>query len=276
MIFKAQKKIPIFCYHSLTAYGTAYHENDHTALESDLKSLKNEGYRAISINDTVAFIRGKKNFSRSDKVFLLTFDDAPYWDYFNYSDNVLGTVKSFAQIIKESGMFTSDNRPVSFAIASEEARNILDKTCIAGRGEWDSSWWEKSIDQGIFEVANHSWDHVHPTLDKVCQRNNHKGDFSLIKTYDDANLQIREANIEIKRIVNSKNSNYFAYPYGHVSDYLKNTYFPNYTKEHNIIAAFSTGGRFATKKDSIWDIPRLVCGEHWKSSQEFIKIITAG
>lgn len=273
-MFFTTKRIPIFCYHSLTVNGTQYHENDHIAMESDLAELKNRGYKPISVEKLVDFIQGKCSITKKEKVFVLTFDDAPYWDYHDYSDDIIGHVKSFNRIVKESGLFTQhDVMPMSFAIASEAARTALDKTCIAGRDEWNSRWWQQAIKEGYMEIGCHSWDHLHPSLENVQQRQNLKGNFALIDTYQDADVQIRQANEKIKRITCENSCPYFAYPYGHASDYLRDEYFPKHQSAHHIQAAFATGGRFATKQDTIWAIPRLVCGEHWKTPEEFIDIL---
>lgn len=228
----------------------------------------------MDLKDLILCIKGLKKVNKRKKYFCLTFDDCPHWDYHQYSDNIVGDVKSFHQIIKESGLFKAHKvSAMSFAIVSESVRTELDRTCIASRGDWSSNWWESAIDEGFIQIGNHSLDHLHPTLNTVYQSNNIKGDFHQIKTYDDANTQIRVSNEELLKLTNNKSSPYFAYPYGHVSDYLKSDYFPYYQHEHQLKAAFSTAGIPATKDSNIWDIPRMVCGEHWKSTDELIEKI---
>mgnify|MGYP001764771735 FL=1 len=67
----------------------------------------------------------------------------------------------------------------------------------------------------------------------------------------------------------------FGYPYGHVSAYLRDEYFPDNGGRLGIEAAFGTGGASVRADSPVWDIPRFVCGWHWKSPDEFSALIDA-
>ncbi len=108
-LFKTNKYIPVLCYHSMRVDGPDYSNNDHIALESDLATLHERGYRPISLADVAAFAEGKKRFKPSDKVFALTFDDAPILDYDSYQHPHLGAIKSFRAILLESKLYHSPN-----------------------------------------------------------------------------------------------------------------------------------------------------------------------
>ncbi len=82
---------------------------------------------------------------------------------------------------------------ISFVITSQEARSELDKTCIAGRNEWRDNWWNDAINDSLLEIGNHSWDHNYDTLQTVAQRNQEKGNFHVIDTWEDADNLIRKA-----------------------------------------------------------------------------------
>jgi hypothetical protein len=60
----------------------------------------------------------------------------------------------------------------------------------------------------------------------------------------------------------------FAYPFGHVNGFLANHYFPERQAEHRMEAAFGVGREPVTNDTSVWNVPRAVCGEHWRSPQE--------
>ena len=59
---------------------------------------------------------------------------------------------------------------------------------------------------------------------------------------------------------------WFAYPYGHVSDFLRDEFFPEHVAS-DFRGALSTGGDYFTQQSCRWAIPRFVCGEHWQAPE---------
>lgn len=175
--------IPVLCYHSWTINGESYGSNDHVALESDLRALSRRGYKILPVPALVAYLLGELPVRdiKKDKLVCLTFDDGRDFDYFDCHHDVYGYVPSFHTILKKSKEWLPQHsdgpRAISFVIASPEARDTLDRTCGEGRKEWNDSWWKESIQTGLLGIANHSWDHVHDTLETVRQRDNKKGSF---------------------------------------------------------------------------------------------------
>lgn len=275
-------KIPVLCYHSLVTNGTSYSENDHVALENDLAALANRGYKVLPIGNLINILQGSLPSSAirsvlNEKLVCLTFDDGHDFDFVDSFKDEIGSIKSFHTILRESqsylAQFSAGYRAVSFVIASPEARKGLDITCAEGKGEWQDSWWRECADKGILGIANHSWDHVHDTLSSVRQSDNKKGSFYEIKTFSDAEAQISDAQEYINSIVDNKTVAVFAYPYGHVSAYLRDHYLPEQGRRIGLKAAFSTVGGPVTAKAKLWSIPRYVCGEHWKSPEEFAYLL---
>jgi peptidoglycan/xylan/chitin deacetylase (PgdA/CDA1 family) len=144
---------------------------------------------------------------------------------------------------------------------------VLDRTCIAGLNQMRDVWWAEAARTGVLEIGNHSWDHTHPSLDNVAQRNQQKGTFTGIDNFADADAQIVQANAYIKRLTEELATPLFAYPYGETNDYLIHDYFPSNMKRHGLTAAFSTGGECVTCDSNRWNIPRFVCGHHWKTPE---------
>jgi hypothetical protein len=183
----------------------------------------------------------------------------------------LGHVKSFYTILKESGAGGGRGWPqpkaTAFVIASPEARAVLDKTCISGLNQMRDVWWAEAARNGILEIGNHSWDHAHPSLTTIAQRNQEKGTFKGIDNLVDADAQIVRAGAYIKRLTDGLAAPLFAYPYGGANDYLIHDYFPNNTERHGMLAAFSTKWRVCPRNSNRWNIPRFVCGLHWKSPE---------
>jgi len=271
--------IPVLCYHGLHAPGTTYAENDHTALAEDLRVIDSAGFRVLPLPALIDTLTGMSTVELAESRFVcLSFDDGPDVDYIDYSDARLGLVKSFRRILEEyrdAHPETHSGGPlaVSFVIASREARTILDRTCIAGRGDWRDSWWSECSSEGLIAIGNHSWDHVHPSLPYVEQRTQQKGSFLAIDSYRDANVQVRIARVAIEQVLGHPSTRLFAYPYGDVPEYLVDEYFPKLQFEHGHVAAFTTAGEPVTRESNRWGVPRYVCGQHWRTPDELAALL---
>ena len=134
------------------------------------------------------------------------------------------------------------------------------------------NWWRGASQTGMISIGNHSWDHVHPVVPSVALSSKIRGSFHEVETYADANAQIRDASALISQKTNGLSVPLFAFPYGHYNDYLIKEYLPNHIDEHGLAAAFSADGRYITDQDSLWCLPRFICGLHWKSPEDLIGI----
>jgi len=266
-------RIPVFCYHGMNANSLEYKGNDHLALVADLQQLKSLGYRAISAMDVVRFIKGELKIGQGEKVFCLTFDDAPILDYEDYQSPTIGLIKSFKSIVASSGLFNNEVRPISFVIANEQARDEIDKKCIRGDDDLSSDWWQTAIEEGSYDIGNHSFDHMHARLSKPVHSRGEKGSFLAVDNYLDADKQIRQAQDEIDLYTKQQATPLFAYPYGDVSEYLVAEYFPQFEHEHRQQGAFTTDGTVVEKTSNHWAIPRYVCGAHWKTEADFSALL---
>ena len=165
----------------------------------------------------------------------------------------------------------------SFVIASPNARAAMDRACVFDRGWMNESWWPEAVATGLVGIANHSWDHNHECMDRVAQRNQEKGNFFCIDTQADADAQIRDAARYIVTRAPNPSAGLFGYPYGHVNDFLRKDYLPSQaaSDEPFVNAAFSTDAGCITRDSDRWNLPRYVCGWHWKSSAELQAILLA-
>lgn len=273
--------IPVLCYHSWTMSGNVHEGNDHVALESDLKTLGRRGYQIIPIPTLVALLRGEiapQPFS-GKKLVGLSCDDGRDFDYYATVNDTMDPIPGFHDILARSRPWLNQvcdgPRAISFVIASSEARKILDRNCGRGHDEWRDSWWQECAQKGILGIANHGWDHVHDALPLVRQRENKKGSFYEIDTFEDAEGQIVDAQRYIDSRTDGKALPLFGYPYGHVPAYLRDEYFPKESARIGIRAAFGTGGSSVRPDTCIWDIPRFVCGWHWKGADGFEALLDA-
>lgn len=279
---RARKPIPILTYHALNCQAKDYASNDHIALEEDLRLIRRLGFKVARLADIARLTWSRAPSSLDSGSWVgLSFDDGTDHDYFDIvGHEYLGDVKSFFTILKESAATDGPEWPkptgTSFVIASPEARVVLDRVCMAGLGHWRDVWWKEAAESGFLEIGNHSWDHTHPSLDRVAQRDQRKGTFKGIDNLTDADAQIVQADQYIKRVTGGRAAPLFAYPYGDVSDYLLHDYFPLRMEQHKMLAAFSTVGDYATRESNRWSIPRFVCGDHWKNPEGLEKILCDG
>jgi len=273
------RPIPILAYHALNAPDKDYASNDHVALEEDLKLVRKLGFKVARLAEIAEFTWNRAPSRLDSEQWIgLSFDDGTDFDYLDIEAHpYLGYVKSFYTILKESGTGGGRDWPqpkgTAFVIASPEARAVLDKTCIVGLNQWRDVWWAEATQTGILEIGNHSWDHTHPTLDTVAQRDQRKGTFKGIDNLADADAQIVQADEYIQRLTNGRAARLFAYPYGETTDYLIEEYFPQHMQRHRMLAAFSTAGGYATRESNRWNIPRFMCGLHWRSPEGLERIL---
>lgn len=122
-------------------------------------------------------------------------------------------------------------------------------------------------------IESHSWDHNHPDLDHVAQRDQLKGDFRNIDTFADCDVQVAGSADYIAGRLNGARPTLFAYPWGQASEYLRREYFPGYRDRHGFRAAFTTDPKPVSKTDSIWALPRFVFGRDWKSPAQLAGLL---
>jgi len=270
------QQIPILTYHSLNTRGKSYPENDHVALEQDLLTIKKCGFRVLPLTTLVDhYLAGTLEQISKQRVCAITFDDGVLHDFADFYHPDQGLLKSFARILSdaaEAHLPGWERVPAtSFVIASPEARAVLDVACIAGRNQWHDHWWEEAIDHYHFDIGNHSWNHTHPALEEIQAEVGMAGNFFCVDSLEHAEAQILKAEAYLTQKLGDKRSRLFAYPYGHVPEYLRDEFFPAHTEEFK--AAIATGGHYFTEASTRWAIPRFVCGEDWKSPQEFDDIL---
>ena len=265
-------QIPVLTYHATNIFGNEYSTNDHTALAHDLNLLLKNDITILSAHKLIQWINKEINLDKSKRYTVITFDDGSELDYTDWHHPTCGFQQSFYSIMQD--YMNSSGRYIhatSFVIASENARKTLEQTCLGGYSMWGDSWWQEAEDSQLLSIENHSWDHVHPTLDEVKQINNLKGDFSQINSLEDAHRQIALSSQYIDSQIKNKRTILFAYPYGDTNTYLTEEYFPH--SQTDIIGAFTCEPKHASQTSHAWKIPRYVCGSDWKSPEELESIL---
>lgn len=270
----------VLCYHSHNISGADYSTNDHVAFREDLETLTRLGLRIVPLTEIVA--RMKEGRGGAELVGL-SFDDGPVFDYEDFSHPAYGPQRSFFNIMRDFiARHGGDAQPgmhaTSFVIASPGARGAMERADECGYTyleDWlNDRWWRDAAASGILDVGNHSWDHVHGAPQSVVVTSGKRGDFTVVDNDRDAASEIEAANEYIEGMT-EKRCTLFAYPFGHVNGYLTKQYFPQHGHRFGLEAAFGTGGRRILRSDSVWDIPRAVCGHHWRSSDQLVALLSA-
>jgi len=276
----------ILTYHAHHVVGSRYAENDHVALAQDLPMIKYLGGTFVPLADIVAQLEqarsGGDGRVRNRLQVAITFDDGPVYEVSPFEHPTTGRQPGFLNIMRDFvRRLPADQRmrfrATSFVIASPSARRHMEASFDArytylGAGSMTDDWWLRAIDTGLIEIANHSWDHLHPALPEVQHSEQAKGDFSRVMCEEDADRQIAAAARLIADKTNNRAQPYFAYPFGHYNSFLTDDYFPR-SRRHGMSAAFTVDAKPVDVDQNIWCIPRYVCGHHWREPEELARIL---
>ena len=253
-------KVPIVCYYSCHV-GNDYASDDHHALAADLRTLHRLGYRIVPLDWVVESLLGEREPLRN--CVALTCDDGVSLDWWDAVHPTFGWRQSFANILRDFSAEVGGAQPTvemtSFVIASPDARKELEVTCLAGNPWWSDDWWHEADASGWLRIENHSWDHVHPGTTRVALRDQIKGDFRLVASFDECEAQVAQAGAFIERRTRRRPS-YFAFPYGQASPYLREWYLPQHGARFGLRAAFSSERGFVTEESDRWFLPRFTHG----------------
>lgn len=267
--------IPVLTYHGVNIHRNDYAGNDHLALAADLAMIHDRGLRIVPLADIAAWVRGEVDDSVVAGGVGLSFDDGSWFDWHDLDHPACGPQRSLAGILRDFTVATgAPAAATSFVIVSPHARAVLDRTCLVGRDWWGDDWWPEAVREGVLDVASHSWDHLHPTLETVAHSRNEKGDFTAVDNADDAAAQVDQASGYIERRT-GRRPGLFAYPWGQVPDYLAATYLPERGRERGLSAAFTTEPRAVARDDDPWRLPRYTCGTDWASPAGLAAILDA-
>lgn len=285
-------QIPVLLYHLLPS-GYCDYRDGLLALDSDIQKIHAQGYTIVPLFWIAQWVRGDLASSALPlKPIGISFDDGPPSDWDSPSSNYCGSgPKSGYQILynyqNQYSLPNTSAHATTFVLASDVARSQISGGALSYRG-----WWTQAQTSGLMEVQNHGADHDHrdvaltdepaygPTIKVPINGlpyppNTDAGNaelFTRTNTYERANLQIRVS----AQIIENRGINYpdlFAYPYGNVPPYVRDTYFPNYGSEHLTYAAFALGDVRTIHTSNAYSIPRFTHMSRWKTSSQFLSDI---
>lgn len=261
-------KIPILTYHAMSVNGPDYEANDLIALATDLERITQDGWTVVRLCEAVEALRGGGDPWNGSKVVAMTCDDGSDFDYLDLPHPTWGTQSSVLNILRGHARLHPGRQPflemTSFVIASPQARQELDRTCMMGQGWWNEHWWRAAAESGFMAIASHSWDHNHESLEAPRFPDAAVGTFTSVDSLEEADYQIRQSVAYIREKAPNRGDVLLAYPYGEYSEYLVEDYLPRFAEEIGLRAAFTIEAGPMTRSSPIWKLPRFVFGRDWK------------
>jgi len=267
MAFRA----PVLTYHSQNIRGSGPAGNDHAALRGDLEALHSSGFRVVPLERLLDGLDGRIPGRELVRTVCLTFDDGCDFDVRDLDFPGHGPQRSFLGIMQDFiGSHGGDAQPdlhaTSFVIASPEARRIIDSRSLFGKGWISDDWWGKSP---LIGIGNHGWDHNHPDLYPYTDGS---GGFASVDTMEACERQVIRA---AEFILGKTNTwpEFFAYPFGESSAYIREEFFPGRAEAHQCRAALGTDPGRVTADSDRWNLPRYVCGRDWRSPDQLLELV---
>jgi peptidoglycan/xylan/chitin deacetylase (PgdA/CDA1 family) len=264
----------------MTMSGNDYENNDHVALANDIEVIDAANYRILPLHKVVStWLKDPRSFD-AHRIVALTCDDGSDFDFRDISHQVWGMQRSMLNILRDFRARKPHSQPelfiTSFVIVSPEARAIMDRTCMIGRGWWNDDWWPAAVRSGLMGIASHSWDHNHESLpagDLPGVAGGGRGTFATIDSEQLADYQIRRAFDYLRATAPNPSASLFAYPYGQFNDYLVDVYLPAQRESLGITAALTDSPQPLSSASNRWKIPRYICGRDWKSPEGLSQIL---
>ncbi|KFN50840.1 polysaccharide deacetylase family protein [Arenimonas composti] len=266
-------RLPVLTYHAANVAGGDYLGNDHVALAADLAMFARAGWRIVPARwaaEQVACLADRD----LRRCVALTCDDGTDLDLRDLDWPGVGRQRSFAGILAEAaGRFPAlTPHLTSFVIADPQARAVMDRDCLHGR-DWMREWWAEAGPH--IEIGCHSWDHNHPALGTTGLDGMPRGDFFVVDNEARADFQIAQALDYIGARIAPARCALFAYPYGHANAFLREDWLPRRGPELGLLGAFGCQGEPAHAGSDRWELPRFVCGWHWKSAEELWALLAS-
>ncbi len=276
----------ILTYHPIHVVENTYEGSDLVALERDLATIERLGIPVRPLHELFpppgTDPRSPPGIADVGPCVAITFDDGSVFDYVDHDHPTCGRQRSAATILREAARThrtLAAARPLAatFVIASPAARAELDRKDYGGGNYWPDDWWAQAAASGVLSVESHSWDHNHASLERSVQRDNVRGTFRNIETWDEAEAEIARS-LDYIAARSGVRPRFFAYPWGEASDYLAREYLPRRGPALGLHAALSGPDKargFATRASDRWLVPRLICGSDWKAPGELEALLRA-
>ena len=270
----------VLTFHAQNISGGTYATNDHVALDECLAMLRREQIPALRALEVVRRLRRGLFGSLPERFVCFTFDDGTDFDWRGMVHPQHGPQASLWSILRKHsrhvlGPWWLRRFPAtSFVLASPEARREISQAAFGDPALMSDDWWRAAQSSGLMDIGSHGWDHVHPAVSVV--RDERPGlleAFQNVSGEVEAKRQIDDSLAFIRAKAGRDAGRLFAYPYGQVSEYLATEHLP---RQRETWAAFGAEPRALRADSDPWRLPRYVCGYHWKSNEELLRLMADG
>jgi peptidoglycan/xylan/chitin deacetylase (PgdA/CDA1 family) len=264
----------VLTYHSGNISGNDYPSNDLIALAHDLEAIHALRLPILPLRRIVDALLEGTTATLPEKAVALTLDDGLDFDFVELTHPFHGPQSSARSVLRRfAHAHAAPIHATTFVIASPRAREQIARHEMLDHQWIGEHWWAEAIASGVFHVANHSWDHLSPSVSPVGQREGRSGAFTLVTTFDDAELQVRRAREYIAGRAPNAGTALFAYPYGDASPYMVEEYLPLHGERGGTLAAFTGIPGVLHETSNRWYLPRYCRGTDWKSPEELTRIL---
>ena len=271
-------RVPVLTYHAGNVAGSDYPVNDHVALQLDLALLSRLGWRVVPLDWVVDQRLGLADRDLHRCV-ALSCDDGTDLDFRAVEFPGFGVQPGFLPILRRMATEPAATQPhlhmSSFVIADPAARATMDRECLHDLGWMGEHWWSEAARSGLMSIQCHSWDHNHPQLGDTGPEGMARGGFLAVDSEARAAFEVDQAVAYLNQRIAPATVRFFGYPFGHVPDFLVHDYFPRHAARLGLLAAFATRAEPVTPGSDPWNLPRYVCGWHWRSPGE-LEALLAG
>ncbi len=231
------------------------------------------GLRVVPLQYVVDQLLGIAKYDLA-KAVVLTCDDGCDLEIYDVAYPFFGTQVGFLNILKQAHQdFGWKPTMTSFVIADAIARGLMDTSCLFGENWLSDDWWNATEVVKYFSIGTHGWDHNHPVLGASGFDGMSLGNFFDVDTFLRAEYQVEQSIRYINEKIKPTVCRFFAYPYGNVPNYLRSDYLPKNASRLGLLAALGTEAGYINDASDIWNLPRYVCGWHWKTPQELKDIL---
>ena len=264
----------VLTYHSGNVAGNDYATNNLVALAHDLAQLRALGVPVVPLRDIVAALLGHDAGRLPEPVAALTLDDGLDFDFVELVHPFHGAQPSVRTVLERHERAHGERmHATSFVIASPDARRQIAAREMLGYAWIGEHWWAAAVASGRFDIGNHGWDHVSPSVTTAAEPDGKAGSFRHVDTFEEADLQVRVAREYIVARAPNPGAAFFAYPYGDESAYAADDYLPRHVERHGTVAAFTGRPAPIHAQSDRWRLPRYTCGLDWRSTAELARIV---
>ncbi len=293
-------RVPVLAYHAANLAGPDNPRDDQSAFAADLDALHSAGWRVVPLRWVVEQYLGlvQRDLTRC---VALSCDDGTDLDWRGVDWPGIDHKPGMREILlkfrrRHGGDAQPDLHLSCFVIASQQARQRMDATCLLGQGWMGDDWWQAAQRSQLLSIECHSWDHNHACLEDSgsdsweadhsngvmpveveCNAKTRPemphGNFQCVDTPDRARFEIDQAVDYINAKIRPDACRLFCYPYGHVPPYLRDDYFSANAERLGLLGAFGDATGPITPSSERWNLPRYICGSHWKSFEDLLALL---